>query len=207
MKTLLTVFLGACFLLRVPDLNAQLRADAQVGLRFGEQTLTEWTADLDLMDRRKKKKRKKRKRKHKKNNTFALGAVAGAPIGFGGRAVFRTKRLGISGDIAYNRLRTDPGPLVGAVTAKIDGRFYSKGFLAKLLRTYGFAGATIQHASFDEEHRQSVYAMDAGFGAGIKLFRLEVNAEVGLLIPVRGVETYQPRFNAFGNVGVLVWLF
>lgn len=204
-KTLWISVFAMCLILGGMPLHAQLRADAHPQLNFAPQIGGDWGLGLDLMDARKKKKRKKRRRK--KKNTFAIGAVAGAPVGFGGRVVFRPTRFGVAADIAYNRLRTDRGPLVGAVTAKIDGRFYSKGLLAKLLRIYTFAGATLQRASFDEEHMESVYSMDAGLGAGIKLFRMEVNAEVGLLIPVRGVDAYQPRLNAFGNVGVLFWLF
>jgi hypothetical protein len=157
-------------------------------------------ADWDLFNKRKKKKKHKAK-------TFAAGVVVGTPVGFGGRVIFRPSRLAVAGDIAYNRIRTDKGLLTNAMVLKLDARFYGKGLFAKLLRPYIFTGMTMQRGNFNESQVQSVYAVDAGVGGGVKLWRLEVNGEVGILIPVRGVETYKPSFGAFANVGVMWWLF
>ncbi len=153
----------------------------------------------DFFDKRKKKK------KHK-NKTLAVGAVIGTPVGFGGRVIFRPTRLAVSGDIAYNRIRTDRGLLTNAIVLKADARYYADGFVAKLLRPYVFAGMTMQRGNFNEESIQSVFAADAGVGAGIKIWKLEVNAEAGILVPVRGTEAYSPGFGAFANVGIMFWL-
>lgn len=205
--------LGLGLMLMAPALSAQLRADTQARLAFSPTEMwdegSEWDG-LGIQDREMadlfKKKRKKKRKKRRKKNTLAIGLVAGGPVGFGGRVVFRPSRLAIAGDIAYSRIRTDNGPLIGAMTAKIDARFYSKGIIARLLRPYIFAGATMVRGPFDETTPQSVFSMDAGLGGGIKLWRLEINAEAGMLIPVNSVEAYKPRFGVFGNVGVLIWL-
>ncbi|MEM7040296.1 MAG: hypothetical protein AAF570_25235, partial [Bacteroidota bacterium] len=132
----------------------------------------------------------------------------GGPVGVGGRVVFRPTRLGVAADIAYNRVRTDQGPLVGTFTAKVDARLYTKGLLSKLIRPYFFGGVMVQRGQFDQETSiaESVYAFDTGLGGGIKLWRLEINGEVGLALPVKGVEAYRPNVNVFANLGVLVWL-
>jgi hypothetical protein len=198
---------GLLILMVVPSMQAQLRADSRARLEFSPGELSvnqvEWEGThlqgnsmTDLF-----KKRKKRKR-----NTLALGLVAGGPVGFGGRVVFRPSRLAVAGDIAYSRIRTDDGPLIGAMTAKIDARFYSKGFIARLLRTYAFAGMTVHRGRFNEVASQSVLLVDGGIGGGIKLWRLEINAEVGLLVPAIRVEAYKPRLGVFANVGVLIWV-
>ena len=90
---------------------------------------------------------------------------------------------------------------------KLDARWYGKGFFAKILRPYIFTGMTMQRGNWDEPKAQSVFAVDAGVGGGVKLWRLEVNGEVGILIPVKGTEAYKPSFGAFANVGVMWWLF
>lgn len=82
------------------------------------------TDTYDLFDKRKKKK------KHK-NRTLAVGAVIGTPVGFGGRVIFRPTRLAASGDIAYNRVRTDRGLLTNAIVLKADARYYADGFIAR----------------------------------------------------------------------------
>jgi hypothetical protein len=148
----------------------------------------------------------KRKKKHKAK-LFAIGAVVGAPVGFGGRVIVRPTRLAFAGDIAFNRLRTDLGPMVNAVVVKADARYYSKGIISKLLRPYIFTGLTMQRGRFDETQVQSVYALDAGVGAGIKLWRLEINGEAGILLPVRQVQAYRPGLGVLANVGVMWWLF
>lgn len=216
MKKLWMALWGMGFMLAALPATAQLRADAQPGLAFSPELMNpslsgaaQGTAervafraqDINLMEMRRKRKRRRRKK-----NTLAVGLVAGGPIGFGGRVIFRPTRLAVAADIAYNRLRTDQGPMVNAMTAKIDARLYSKGFIARLLRTYLFVGGTMQRGNFSDGLTQSVWQMDAGIGGGIKLWRLEINGEVGLLIPVSGVDAYQPRFNVFGNVGVMIWL-
>jgi hypothetical protein len=155
----------------------------------------------DLFD-----KRKKKKKKHK-NRTFAVGAVIGTPVGFGGRVIFRPTRLAVAGDIAYNRIRTDRGLLTNAIVLKADARYYADGFIAKMLRPYVFAGMTMQRGNFNEEKVESVFAADAGVGAGVKIWKLEVNAEAGILVPIRGTEAYDPGFGAFANVGIMFWLF
>jgi hypothetical protein len=148
---------------------------------------------------------RKKKKKHKAN-FFAVGAVIGDPVGFGGRVIVRPSRLAVAGDIAYNRIRTDRGLLTHAIVLKTDARYYADGLLAKLLRPYVFVGATMQRGNFDETKVESVFAADAGVGAGIKLWRLELNAEVGLLLPVKQTEAYSPGVGAFANVGIMVWL-
>jgi hypothetical protein len=211
-RNLLIAFMGLSMLLIAPGLFAQLRADSQARLAFSStdfsEDYSEWDGlgmqDHEMADMFKKKRKKRKKRR--KKNTLAIGLVAGGPVGFGGRVVFRPSRLAVAGDIAYSRIRTDNGPLIGAMTAKIDARFYSKGIIARLLRPYIFAGATMQRGQFNEVSPESVFYMDAGVGGGIKLWRLEINAEVGMLIPALAVEAYQPRLGVFGNVGVLIWL-
>jgi hypothetical protein len=218
MKKIVMALTGMVFLLSATSARAQLRSDALPALAFGPGLMLQsasgnalsaersgfQASGIDMAELRRRKKKRRRKRRRK--NTLAVGAVAGGPVGFGGRVVFRPSRLAFAGDIAYNRLRTDNGPLVGALTTKLDARIYSKGLIARLLRTYLFAGGTMQRGEFQEGRMQSVWQMDAGIGGGLKLWRLEINGEVGLLIPVSGVEAYQPRFNVFGNVGVLIWL-
>lgn len=149
---------------------------------------------------------KKKKKKRDKANFLAVGAVIGDPVGFGGRVVVRPARLAVAGDIAYNRIRTDQGLLISAMVLKADARYYSKGFIAKLLRPYTFAGVTMQRGKFDEERMESVLAADAGIGAGIKLWHLEINGEVGILVPFKQSDVYKPGLGAFANIGILFWL-
>lgn len=194
-------FLGMLWLGGSNPVSAQLRdhGPTQAGLHFdaslGQAGPGDWF----------KKRRKKRRRRRKR--TLAVGAVVGGPVGLGGRAVFRLGQIGVSGDLAYNRIRTDNGPLVDAFTSKVDARFYSKGFFGKLLRFYVFAGTTMQRGRWDGTNMRSAFFLDGGLGGGIKLWRLSFNAEAGLLIPARGVTNYQPRFGAFANLAVLIWLF
>ena len=150
-------------------------------------------------------KRKRRKRRRKR--TLAVGAVVGGPVGLGARGLLRLGSFGISGDLAYNRIRSDAGPLVSAFTSKIDARFYSKSFFGKLLRFYVFGGATLQRGKWDEVVTQSAFLMDAGLGGGIKISRISVNAEAGLLIPAVQLESYKPGFGVFANIAILLWLF
>jgi hypothetical protein len=147
----------------------------------------------------------KKKKKHKAK-VLAAGVVIGDPVGFGGRVIFRPSRLAVSGDIAYNRLRTDRGLMTNAMVLKADARYYADGFLAKVLRPYVFAGAFMQRGNFNESTVESVFAADTGVGAGIKLWRLELNGEIGVLIPVKQTETYRPGLGAFANIGIMVWL-
>jgi hypothetical protein len=148
---------------------------------------------------------KKKKKKHKAK-VLALGAVIGDPVGFGGRVIFRPTRLAVAGDLAFNRIRTDRGLMANALVMKADARYYSDGFIAKVLRPYIFAGATMQRGKFNELNVETVFAADTGVGAGIKLWRLELNGEVGILLPVKQTETYRPGLGAFANVGIMVWL-
>ncbi len=148
----------------------------------------------------------KKKKRKKANHVLAVGAVIGDPVGFGGRVIFRPTRLAVAGDIAYNRIRTDRGPIANALVMKADARYYSKGVIAKLLRPYVFAGATIQRGNFSETKVESVFAADTGIGAGIKLWVLEVNGEVGILVPVKQTATYRPGLGAFANVGIMFWI-
>lgn len=204
MKGILLVCLSLVML--AEPLAAQ--STAMPSLAFGPTLALDTESDelgLDSEDWFKKKKKKKRK--HHKRNTFAIGAVSGGPLGFGGRTVLRVGMFGIAGDFAYNRIRNDYGLKVDALAMKVDARLYSNKLIGKLLRTYTFAGMTSQRGRFDGTVGQSVYSMDAGFGAGIKLWKLEVAAEAGVLIPVRQVEAYRPGFGAFVNASVLVWLF
>lgn len=184
-------------------LQAQLSAAQELssapGLVLGQQAVDSWDSPT-IFGKGKKKKRKK--------NTLAVGAVIGGPVGFGGRVVFRPTRLAIAADIAYNRVRTDLGPLVGSVALKADARLYSKGLISKLLRPYIFGGVTMQRGDFDPENisMESVYALDAGIGGGIKLFRLEINGEVGIMAPWHQPETFRPGLDLFANIGILFWL-
>ena len=150
---------------------------------------------------------KKKKKKRDKANFLAAGVVIGTPVGFGGRVIVRPSRLAVAGDIAYNRIRTDNGTMVNALVLKTDARLYAKGFIAKLLRPYVFGGMYLQRGNFNEATPESVFAADTGLGAGIKLWHLEINAEAGLTIPIRQVDSYRPGFGAFANVGIMYWLF
>lgn len=197
-------FLGMLGLLLVGmpgEAEAQLKdqAGSRAGLFFADCEVEE--GPFDWMNKRKRKRRRKR------NRTLALGAVVGGPVGFGGRAILRLGSLGVAGDLAYNRIRTDSGPLVDAFTSKLDLRLYSSSFFGKLLRFYVFGGASMHRGYWDGLNRQSVLFVDGGVGGGIKLWRLSFNAEAGLLLPARGVSNYQPRFGAFANVAVMLWLF
>ncbi len=149
----------------------------------------------------------KRRRRRKKKNTFAVGVVVGSPVGLGARAIFRIKNFGIAGDIAYNRIRSDGGPLVNALVTKVDARFYRRGLLGKLLRVYALGGVTMQHGFWDEVNYQTAIQINAGIGGGIKLWRISVNGEVGVLIPAVKPANYNPGFGAFANIGVMLWLF
>ena len=149
----------------------------------------------------------KRRRRRKKKRTFAVGVVVGNPAGLGGRAILRIKNFGIAGDIAYNRVRSDSGPLVDALVTKIDARFYRPGLLGKLLRVYVFGGATMQSGRWDEVNFDTAVQIDVGIGGGIKLWRLSINGEVGMLIPAVKPVNYDPGFGVFANLAVMVWLF
>lgn len=174
-----------------------------LGLSFGPSFVLEsGTGAGDFSAQDWFKKRKKRRRK----NTFAVGLVAGGPVGFGARGVFRLDRIGVAADVAYNRIRDDDGDMVNAFAMKADFRLYSKGILAKLVRPYTFIGVTTQRGRFDEGMAQSVYLMDGGIGAGVKLWRLEIGAEAGVLIPFRQLDTYRPGLGAFVNANILLWL-
>lgn len=152
--------------------------------------------DIDIFGKKKKKKFK----------TVAAGLVIGGPVGVGGRIVFRPSRLAVVGDIAYNRLRSDAGQMTSAIVTKTDLRLYGKGLLGKLLRPYIFGGVMMQRGAFEEGKTQSVFLADTGVGGGIKLWRLEVNAEAGLLVPFKQIEAYRPGLNVFANVGILIWI-
>ncbi len=146
-----------------------------------------------------------RKRKRKKR-TLAIGVVVGNPAGLGGRAILRIKNVGLAGDIAYNRIRSDSGPLVNSVVTKLDARFYRRGLLGKLLRVYGFGGVTMQNGKWDGVNNQSALQIDAGIGGGIKLWQLSINGEIGLLIPAVKPTNYDPGFGVFANIAVMLWL-
>ena len=207
MKGILLVCLS--LLILIDPLHAQSTALTGTGLAFGPSLALDMETEeigLETEDWFKKKKKKRKHRDHKRN-TFAIGAASGGPLGFGGRTVLRFGMIGVAGDFAYNRLRNDLGVKVDALAMKVDARLYSNRLLAKLFRTYTFVGMTTQQGRFDGSLWQSVYSMDAGFGAGIKLWKLEIGAEAGVLIPVHQLETYKPGLGAFINASVLVWLF
>lgn len=149
----------------------------------------------------------KRRKRRKKKRTLAVGVVVGAPAGLGARGIFRLKTFGIAGDIAYNRVRSDSGPLVNTLVSKLDARFYRKGLLGKLLRVYVFGGATMQRGKWDTMNMESAFQIDAGIGGGIKLWSISINAEAGLLIPAISPENFNPGFGVFANVAVMAWLF
>ena len=152
-------------------------------------------------------KKRRRKRRRKRNRTFGVGAVIGGPTNIGARALLKLRYVGISGDFTYQRLRSDPGPLVDVFTTKADLRLYSKSFFGRIFRFYVFGGTTLQHGRWDGENMQTAVLLDAGAGAGIKLWRLSINAEAGLLLPAKELPTYNPGFGAFANVAVMLWLF
>lgn len=150
-----------------------------------------------------KRKRKKRKR----NRTFAAGLVVGAPAQLGLRVVLRPTRLAVAGDIGWSRLRNDFGTLTDITTIKLDARYYGDQFLAKLVRFYVLGGATIRSGKFNETSTETLFAANAGLGGGIKLWKLEVNAEAGLMVPINTSTHYDQRFGVFSNIGILFWLF
>jgi hypothetical protein len=206
MKGILLVCLS--LLILTDPLHAQSAALTGTGLAFGPTLALGMEAEeIGLETEDWFKKKKKRKHRDRKRNTFAIGAASGGPLGFGGRTVVRFGMIGVAGDFAYNRIRNDFGTKVDALAMKVDARLYGNRLIAKLLRTYTFVGMTAQQGRFDGNSWQSVYSMDAGFGAGIKLWKLEIGAEAGLLIPVHQLESYKPGFGAFMNASVLVWLF
>ncbi|HEX2901113.1 MAG TPA: hypothetical protein VHS96_15450 [Bacteroidia bacterium] len=198
-----------CMALFLPALLGILKAQPVQSMAMESQALVKTgllaegncfcSDSYDLFNKKKKKKKHKAK-------VLAAGAVIGTPVGFGGRVIFRPTRLAAAGDIAFNRIRTDRGLLTNAIVLKADARFYADGFIAKLLRPYIFAGMTMQRGNFSETGVESVFAADAGVGGGIKLWRLEINGEVGILVPVKQVETYKPGLGAFANIGIMVWL-
>ena len=145
--------------------------------------------------------------KKKKKKTFAAGLVVGGPTGIGARVIFRPSRLGVALDGTFSKIRTDAGPKVDAFTVKADARMYSKGLLAKLLRTYMFGGVTMSRGKFDESQPETVMRVDAGIGGGIKLWRLSFNAEAGLLVPIKGVPDFTPGLDVFGSIAIMWWLF
>lgn len=197
MKTYLSVLLMGTLLLCAICMEAQpVQTQSLVVTGLTAEGNCFCTPASDIFKRKKKRKAR----------TLAAGAVIGTPVGFGGRMIFRPTRLAVAGDIAYNRVRTDRGLMANALVLKADARWYSDGFIAKLLRPYVFGGMTLQRGNFNEQQVQSVFAADAGIGGGIKLWRLELNGEVGILVPVRQVETYRPGLGAFANVGILFWL-
>lgn len=178
----------------------------KAGLAFGQVEQPAFSvldigygSDLDAWKRRRRRKKKKR--------TLAIGVVVGSPVGLGGRAILRIKNLGFAGDIAYNRIRSDSGPLVNALVTKLDARFYRKGLLGKLLRVYVFGGATIQRGRWDDVNYKSALQIDTGIGGGIKLWSISINGEVGLLIPAIKPTNYDPGFGVFANLGIMLWLF
>jgi hypothetical protein len=205
---LLGILLFALVVAVVP-LPAQTSALTGPGLAFGPALALETDTEVVGSDASDWLKKRKKKRKHhdRKRNTFAIGAASGGPLGFGGRTVLRFGMIAVAGDFAYNRIRNDFGAKVDALAMKVDARLYSQRMLAKIFRTYTFAGMTMQHGRFDGSLGQSVYSMDAGFGAGLKLWKLEIGAEAGILIPVHQLESYRPGFGAFMNASVLIWLF
>ena len=206
MKNTLFAFLISSLMLAPDTLSAQMQA-TRPGVFLSEDVLNIGLGNSDdLFDRRKKKK-KKRNRFEAKHNTLAVGLVGGDPLGLGGRAVFRMGQVGLAADVAYNRIRDDEGDKLGALGFKTDFRFYTKDPLMKILRAYTFIGLTSHRARFNETTHQSVYLMDGGFGAGVKLFRLEIGAEAGVLIPAKDLDNYKPGLGAFLNASVAVWLF
>lgn len=206
MKNSLVIWMLLLSIGMPPMLMAQQKAmDSKPGLVLSPVVLEDggWTG-TSLLDRKKKRKKKWLKPKH---NTFAVGLVGGDPLGLGARAIFRIGQFGASADFAYNRLRDDDGDKLGALGMKTDFRLYTKDPLMKIVRAYTFVGLTSHRAMFNETKHQSVYLIDGGFGAGVKLFRLEIGAEAGLLIPARQVENYKPGLGAFVNASVMLWLF
>ncbi len=173
------------------------------GLVLSPDVGYDYEIGTDIWDRKKRKRRRRRRKKR----TFAIGAVVGGPTNLGARALLRVGYLGLAGDFTYQRLRSDAGPLVDVFTTKADLRLYSKSFFGRIFRFYVFGGTTLQHGAWDGEVMQTAVLLDAGAGAGIKLWRLSINAEAGLLIPARELPAYKPRFGAFANVAVLLWLF
>lgn len=206
MKKIVTGFVGmlllsmACFASSTPGATGPQKA----GLAFAEayhmnEKAPAFGEALDFEAWKRRKRRKKR--------TLAVGVVVGAPAGLGARGIFRFKTFGVAGDIAYNRVRSDSGPLVNTLVSKLDARFYRKGLLGKLLRVYVFGGATMQRGRWDANKMESAFQIDAGIGGGIKLWSLSINAEAGLLIPAVSPENFNPGFGVFANVAVMAWLF
>ena len=203
MKIKYSLLLFLAMLITIPEIQAQ---STQASLILAPSVFDHGTlTTADFLDR--KKKRKKRKFLAPKHNTLAIGLVGGDPLGLGLRGIFRLGVIGVSADLAYNRIRDDQGDKVSAVGLKTDFRIYSKGLIAKLIRPYTFVGITTQRGQFNETKSESVYLIDGGFGAGVKLFRLEIGAEAGILIPARQLTDYRPGLGAFVNASVVMWLF
>lgn len=157
---------------------------------------------------------------HQKNRNFlgikqkpkkrfvAVGPVFGGPHGFGGRLLIRPiKQLGLAGDVSYNKIRLDEGQAIGVVATKADARLYAPNWLGDLFRLYAFAGGTMQSGKFNRETTSTVIQGDIGVGAGLKFWRVSINGEVGVLIPVKREANFNPGVGVFGNVALLIWLF
>lgn len=146
------------------------------------------------------------KKKKRKSRLLAVGVVLGGPVNLGGRALLKIGRFGVAADAAFKKIRLDTGPRIGILALKVDGRIYGKGFLARLMHPYLFGGATIQHGDFDSEIAESVIQGDAGLGLGIRLGRLEIGGQAGVLIPLRRADNYQPGLNVFANLSAMFWI-
>lgn len=145
------------------------------------------------------------KKKHRGKHWLAGGVVFGQPAGFGGRVLVTPWRLGFVADFAFDQIRLDNGYAAGAMTVKVDARWYGKGFLKNFFRPYMFGGITTTLANFNEFDKSLIRA-DAGVGAEVRIWRVGLNAEAGLLLPLEYVQNYHKGVGFFGNIGVVFFI-
>lgn len=144
------------------------------------------------------------KRKKKKIKPLGIGLVAGQPMGFGGRITIQPGRFAINGDFGFKNVRSDSGLKVGVGVIKLDARYYAGGLFGALLRPYAFGGLTMLRGKF-ELSPESQLNLDAGVGAGIRLGKIGIDVEAGLLAPAYQPESFTTGIKGFTNVSVMYW--
>lgn len=144
------------------------------------------------------------RRKKKKVKPLGIGLVAGQPTGFGARVIFQPSRFAVSGDFGFKNVRSDSGLKVGVGVIKVDARYYADGIFGALLRPYVFGGLTMLTGKF-ELGRESQMNLDAGVGAGIRLGKIGIDAEAGLMAPAYQPESYTTGVRGFTNISVIFW--
>lgn len=144
------------------------------------------------------------KRKKKKVKPLGIGLVAGQPMGFGGRVTFQPSRFALNGDFGFKQVRTDSGLKVAVGVIKVDARYYAGGLVGALVRPYAFGGLTMLRGKFDLRP-ESQLNLDAGVGAGIRLGKIGIDVEAGLMAPAYQPESFTTGIKGFTNVSVMYW--